>query len=84
MHDEPLRWRIGVSGIEGLRLEVEHGDREVAPGEVTSVPVRVDAPPEALTSESTPVRFTIEAIGAVDVRTSEETRFLGPAAGRRG
>ena len=29
---------------------------------------------------STPVRFTIEAIGAGDVRATEETRFLGPEA----
>ena len=78
MHDEPLRWRISASGIEGLRLEVERGDREVAPGEVASVPVRLDAPRDALRAASTPVRFTIEAIGADDIRATEETRFLGP------
>ena len=54
MHDEPLRWRISASGIEGLRLEVERGDREVAPGEVASVPVRLDAPRDALGAASTP------------------------------
>ena len=67
--------------IEGPSLETEHGDREVAPGEVASIPVRLDAPREALRSASTPVRFTIEAIGAGDIRASEETRFLGPAGG---
>ena len=82
MHDEPLRWRVGASGIEGLRLDVEHGGREVAPGEVASVPVRLDAPRESLRSGSTPVRFVVEAIGAVDIRASEETRFLGPAPGQ--
>ena len=80
MHDEPLRWHIRVAGIPGLRLEAERGDREVAPGEVASVPVRLDAPRDALRSASTPVRFTIEALGAGDVRASEEARFLGPAA----
>jgi len=68
MHDEPLRWRVGASGIEGLRLEGERGDREVAPGEVASVPVRLDAPREALRTASTPVRFTVEAIGAEDIQ----------------
>ena len=81
MHDEPLRWRVGVSGIKGLRLDVEHGDREVAPGEVASVAVRLDAPRDSLQSESTPVRFIVEAIGTLDIRASEETRFLGPAPG---
>ena len=74
-----MRWRISASGIKGLRLDIEHGDREVAPGEVASVAVRLDAPRESLQSESTPVRFIVEAIGAVDIRASEETRFLGPA-----
>ena len=82
MHDEPLRWRVGVSGIEGLSFDADYPDREVAPGEVASIPVRLDAPREALRSESTPVRFTVEAIDAVDIRASEETRFLGPAPGR--
>ena len=82
MHDAPLRWHIGASGIEGLILEVEGGDREVAPGEVASVPVRLDAPADALRAASTPVRFTIEAVGAGEVRATEETRFLGPAGGR--
>ena len=81
MHDEPLRWRISASGIEGLRLEVEHGDRVVAPGEVASVPARLDAPEDALQAASTPVRFTIVAIGAGDIRATEETRFLGPTPG---
>ena len=40
----PLRWRITATGIAGLRLEVERGGREVPPGEVASVPVRLDAP----------------------------------------
>ena len=78
MHDEPLRWRIGASGIEGLLLAVEHGDREVAPGEVASLPVRLDAAADALRAASTPVRFTIEAVGAGDIRDAEEARFLGP------
>ena len=82
MHDKPLRWRIGVSGIEGLRLDVERDGREVAPGEVASVPVRLDAPRESLRTGSTPVRFTVEAIEAVEIRASEETRFLGPAQGQ--
>ena len=71
-----------MSGIEGLSFDVDNPDREVAPGEVASVPVRLDAPRDSLRSESTPVRFTIEAIEAVDIRASEETRFLGPAPGQ--
>ena len=82
MHDEALRWRIRAEGIPGLRLEAERGDREVAPGEVASVPVRLDAPRSALRAASTPLTFTVEAIGADGVRASEETRFLGPAPER--
>ena len=82
MHDEPLRWRVGASGIEGLRLDVDDPDRVVASGEVASVPVRLDVPRDAIRSASTPVLFTVEAIEAVEIRASEETRFLGPAPGQ--
>ena len=81
MHDEPLGWRVSASGIEGLRIEAEHAAQAVAPGGVASVPVRLDAPRDALASGSVPVLFTIEAIGAADIRATEEARFLGPAAG---
>ena len=84
MHDEPLRWHIRAEGIPGLRLEAEGGDREVAPGEVASVPARLDAPRAALRAASTPVRFTIEALRDAEIRASEEARFLGPVPeGRR-
>ena len=53
----------------------------MVPGEVASVPVRLDAPADALRAASTPVRFTIEAVGAEDVRATEEARFLGPVSG---
>ena len=82
MHDEPLRWRVGVSGIEGMRFDVDYPDREVAPGEVASIPVRIDVPPDTLRSESTTIRFPVEAIDAVEIRASEEARFLGPAPGK--
>ena len=81
MHDEPLRWHIRAEGIPGLRLEAERGDREVAPGEVASVAVRLDAPRRALRVASTPLTFTVEAVGAGSIRASEETRFLGPTPG---
>ena len=74
--------RHGAEGIAGLRLDAERGDREVASGEIASVPVRLDAPREALPAASTPVRFTIEAIGAGDIHATEEARFLGPADGQ--
>ena len=79
MHDEPLRWRIRAEGIPGLRLGTERGDREVAPGEVASVPARLDAPRASLRAASTPVSFTIEALGDGEIRATEEARFLGPA-----
>ena len=82
MHGEPLHWRIRAEGIAGLRMEAERGGREVAPGEVASVPVRLDAPRASLRAASTPVRFSIEAREDETIRATEETRFLGPAAGQ--
>ena len=79
MHDRPLRWRISATGIEGLRLTAEGGGREVAAGEVASIPVRLDAPKDALPSASSTVRFAIEAIEAPEFRATEEARFIGPA-----
>ena len=79
MHERPLRWRISASGIEGLRLEAEGGDREVAAGEVASIPVRLDAREDALPSATSTVRFTVQAIEAPEISATEEARFLGPA-----
>ena len=39
-------------------------------------------PRDALRAASTPVRFTIEAVGAEDIRDAEEARFLGPVGGQ--
>ena len=82
MHDEPLRWRVWASGIEGLRLDVERrrprgGARRGRVGAgAARRPAGMRSAPGALRCAS-----SVEAIGAVDIRASEETRFLGPAPG---
>ena len=83
MHDAPLRWRIGASGIEGLSLGVEGGGREVAPARsppfrCASTPPRAHSGPRAPPCAS-PSRRSAPGTSAPPRRPV----FWGRRAGRR-
>jgi cytochrome c oxidase accessory protein FixG len=70
-------FRIDGDGIEGMRLVNDAGDVSLAPGEVVSFVVRVQADPAVLSHRSSRLQIRASALdddGLVDV---EEARFLG-------
>ncbi len=77
-HRDAHSFTISVSGIEGLRLVAEQEYVPVPPGEVVSVPVRVRVDPVNLAHSSNAIRFAVQARDDEEVRTVEDSRFLGP------
>ena len=80
--DRAQAYRIGVSGIEGIRLQMDRNPIDVGAHEVLSVSARVQADPYSLTRGSTTILFSMEAAGNGSQRVDEEARFLGPAGTR--
>jgi cytochrome c oxidase accessory protein FixG len=77
--EQDHRYRITVSGLEGLRLIIaDHEAIAVPAGEVLSLPVRVQVDPVNLTSMSNKIKFTMQTIDAPEIETTETARFLGP------
>ncbi|NIR29941.1 MAG: cytochrome c oxidase accessory protein CcoG [Gammaproteobacteria bacterium] len=77
-HRAAHSFTVSVSGIEGLRLVADQQQVQVLPGEVVSFPVRVRADPMNLEHGSNAIRFIVRARDDEDVRSVEDSRFLGP------
>ncbi|WP_405221374.1 cytochrome c oxidase accessory protein CcoG [Lentisalinibacter sediminis] len=75
--DRAHSYEIGVSGIEGARVEVPGGDIRIPSGEVLGVPVIVQAPREAVRGVSE-VTFTLQAEDDARITQSRETKFVAP------
>ncbi len=82
MDIRPHRYRLSAEGIDDLKLVLERAPIAAGAGEVTEVPVRLQAPAEELEHRSSHVRFTLQAEDDPALRVSEEARFLGPASHR--
>ncbi|MFP5505610.1 MAG: cytochrome c oxidase accessory protein CcoG [Gammaproteobacteria bacterium] len=74
-------YRLSVAGLPGLTLELDSDTIAVDPGAVRSFPARVNIDPVHLTSPSSAIEFTAEAVDAPDQTTTQAGRFIGPAAG---
>ena len=74
-------YRLSVSGLPGLTLELDSDTITVEPGEVRSFPARVSIDPVHLTSPSSAIEFAAEAVDAAEQNTTQTGRFIGPAAG---
>jgi cytochrome c oxidase accessory protein FixG len=72
------RYALSVEGIEGLNLVGEYEAVEVPAGEVLNLPVRVQVDPVNLSSTSSKIQFTMQAVDAPKLKTTETARFLGP------
>ncbi|WP_337877999.1 cytochrome c oxidase accessory protein CcoG, partial [Caldimonas sp.] len=81
--EQPERYRIGVSGLEGLRLASE-SQVEVEPAASRWVVVRVQLPPqhaEPLRGHTHPIEFRIDRLpqgGQTEHRVLERSTFLVP------
>ncbi|MDJ0738465.1 MAG: cytochrome c oxidase accessory protein CcoG [Gammaproteobacteria bacterium] len=79
MEDQPQRYRLAVSGIEGLQVIGQTEGIEVASGAVIDLPLRVQVDPVELKTSSSEVMFRIESeINPDDISIQERARFLGP------
>ena len=78
MTDKANNYVITVSGLDDIRLVRGH-NVTVQPGEVYSLPVVVDVPPEELEERNSEIHFSVHEADNPNVAVTKESRFLGPA-----
>jgi len=83
MDDKEHRFEISVSGIDGLKLDLDTDQVPVDAHEVLSVSARVKVDPYTLERTSSTINFTLQSIDDASLRVEEEARFLGPAVQSR-
>jgi polyferredoxin len=76
--NDERRFRLDVSGIDGLKLDGAGDDVVVAGGDVVSLPVRVRANRRDSHGIAA-IEFTATAVDDDGVTVSEDSRFIGPA-----
>ncbi len=74
---QPHRYKVTVSGPEGLILETPESIATLA-GELVVVPTTAHIDPSALKGPNTNIHFYIEALDDPSLNIEEESRFLGP------
>jgi cytochrome c oxidase accessory protein FixG len=81
MQNAEQRFKVSVSGIEGVELESKNDDNIflVASGAVQEVPVRIRALKENLKPGAVDVEFNVSSLDNPDVAVTENGRFLSPA-----
>ncbi|MBS0599708.1 MAG: 4Fe-4S dicluster domain-containing protein, partial [Proteobacteria bacterium] len=79
MDEREHRYRLGVSGVPGLKFTQDPGEIRVGSGEVFDLPTRVSADPEELKAASNEIRFDLVSVDAPKLKTVTAGRFLGPA-----
>ena len=72
------RYRISISGLEGIELLNEKGHFSVPSGEVLNVPVRARVDPFYLEKRSSTITFWISSLDDESIHQTESARFLGP------
>lgn len=72
------RYHLSVTGIEGLVIDMDREDIEVASGSVIEIPVRAQVDAENLKRRSSTIQFILQADYQKDLQISEEARFIGP------
>ena len=78
MDETPHRYRLSVAGLEGMQLIDKLDGLEVPSGAVMNLPVQVRVDPAALKSVANRISFTLQALEAPELTTTETARFLGP------
>jgi cytochrome c oxidase accessory protein FixG len=77
MDDRPHTYRVSAEGLPGIRVKAQQ-PFEVAPGEVRSVPARVQVERDSVTGIGTDILLTLETVDGSDLRVTKETRFHAP------
>ncbi len=78
MDDQPQRYRLSVSGLEGLQVIGQTEGIAVESGSVVDLPLRIEIDPIELKSSSTEILFHIESEISAEISIEEHARFLGP------
>ena len=77
-HDQSQRYRLSVSGLEGLRVIGNTEDIEIESGAVAALPLRIEVDPIALKSPSSEIIFHVESTVTPEIAIEKHARFLGP------
>jgi polyferredoxin len=80
MASEAQRYKLSVSGLEGLQVLGKTQDIELESGAVKDLPLRVQIDPIVLKSPSSKIMFHIESQTSPEISADESARFLGPAS----
>jgi polyferredoxin len=79
MDQQPQRYRLSVSGLEGIQVIGQTDDITIESGAVMDLPLRVEVDPVELNSSSNEILFHIESLITPEIQVEEHARFLGPA-----
>lgn len=81
MDDKVQRYRLSVSGLEGLQVVGQTEGIELPSGAVLDLPLRVEVDPIELRSASSEVMFHIQSeLDPDEIFIDETARFLGPVS----
>jgi len=78
MDSKPHDYRVGASGLSGLRVRGAPLQIEVPAGSVREVPVRLVAPRASLTRPDAPITIRIAAVRQPRMTATAPSRFLAP------
>jgi len=78
MDKQDHRYRLTVSGAEGLQLVMKDPVIAVPAGEVLGLPVSVRVDPVVLERAASEIKFSLAAEDNPDLSRTEKARFLGP------
>ncbi len=78
MDDIDHRYRLKVSGLDEIKMELDQPEIRVKSGKVLNLPVRLMIKEDDLTNRATDLEFSLTAIDNPELQTSEHARFIGP------
>ena len=78
MDEQAQRYRLSVSGLEGLQVLGPTDDITIESGAVADLPLRIEVDPVELESTSSEIYFHIESLITPEIKIEEHARFLGP------
>ncbi|MBT8446147.1 MAG: cytochrome c oxidase accessory protein CcoG [Gammaproteobacteria bacterium] len=71
-------YAVSVSGLPGLRLEMDTDRLALESGEILTFPVRVNADEYDLKAQSNDIEFEVHVLDAAGYEAREDARFIGP------
>jgi cytochrome c oxidase accessory protein FixG len=77
LDDRVHRYRLEVSGMEGLEIAAPQGEIEATPGSVSTIPTRLEAP-EATAGGVHHILLSLQSVDQPRIGVHEKARFIGP------